>query len=72
MGNFTHKSLLYLYNELSDEEANSFQIGLYANADAEAEFYRIKEAKDWIDRYLPSMQPSQRNIDAILAFAAKE
>ncbi len=69
MGNFTHKSLLYLYNELSDEEANSFQIGLYANADAEAEFYTIKEAKDWMDSYLPSMQPSQKIVDAILSFA---
>lgn len=72
MDNFTHKSLLFLYNELSSEEANSFKVGLYANADTEAEFYIINEAKEWLDKFLPSMQPSQKSIDNILVFAAKK
>ena len=69
MVNFAHESLLYLYNELSAEKANSFNINLYANAEAEAEFYTIKEAKDYIDAYCPLMQPSQKILDAILSFA---
>ncbi len=72
MGNFTQKSLLYLYNELSAEEVGNFQLHIFANAQKEAEFYAIKEAKEWIDRYLLPVSPSQKSVERILAFAVKK